>query len=154
MPLNHLKLRHPELVETEKGLPAQRQLSLLEAFSGQPFTADKSTKLTEQLTSMRHEGFCPLTTVEHSGFQAVVKFLKNRIIQVSRLDNFHSSSGKKYKDVLDWMKTVLSKQPSISLTMESQFHDGDRPLFEIRVDIRRNCVEPAAQRRLKSATRL
>ena len=80
-------------------------------------------------------------TVEHSGFQAVVKFLKNRIIQVSRPDNFHSSSGKKYKDVLDWMKTVLSKQPSISLTMESQFHDGDRPLFDIRVDIRRNCVE-------------
>ena len=40
--LNHLKLRHPELVETEKGLPAQRQLSLSEAFCGRPFTADKS----------------------------------------------------------------------------------------------------------------
>ena len=60
MPLNHLKLRHPELVETEKGLPAQRQLSLSEAFPGGPFTADKSAKLTEVLTSMLHEpGFVP-----------------------------------------------------------------------------------------------
>ena len=79
--------------------------------------------------------------MEHSGFQAVVKFLKKQDYKVSRPDDFHLSSGKKYKDVLDWMKTVLSKQPFISLTMESQFHDGDRPLFDIRVDIRRNCVE-------------
>ena len=60
MPLNHLKLRHPELVETEKGLPAQRQPSLQEAFSGGPITADKFAKLTELLTSMLHEpGFVP-----------------------------------------------------------------------------------------------
>lgn len=37
--LNHLKLKHPELIDGENRPPAQRQLSLSEAFSGGPFTA-------------------------------------------------------------------------------------------------------------------
>ena len=75
-----------------------------------------------------------------------------RETKVTRPDNFHSSSRKKYKDVLDRMKTVLSKQASISLMTDAWnsmhkgvFHDGDRPLFDIGVNV--YCVEHRCVRR-------
>ena len=96
---------------------------------------DKSAKLTELLTSMLHEpGFVPFaTTVDHSGFQAVVKFEEE--IPVSRPDNFHSSSG---------LDENCSVETSRYKPNSGVFHDGDRPLFDIRVDIRKIVLSPEA----------
>ena len=90
---------------------------------------------TELLTSMLHEpGFVPFaTTADHSGFQAVVKFEEE--IPVSRPDNFHSSSG---------LDENCSVETSRYKPNSGVFHDGDRPLFDIRVDIRKIVLSPEA----------